>query len=415
MAVSEQQPDVPDAVWQRVRARRLARHSLDVPAAADGIPAVAGAICGAHAQVMSAAELSIGLRTAGTTRADVRRALWEDRTLVKTFGPRGTVHLLPSDELPLWTGALAAVPMPPGGMPVAARMDEAQTDAVVDAVADVLREGEPPTVDELSEAVIARLGDWAADPVVPGFDGMWPRWRQALHTAGHRGALCFGPNRGRKVTYTSPDRWLPGFTPMDADAAQAEVLRRYLRAYGPANAQHFAQWLSAPRPWASALFASLRDELRPVGPGGSRGSGESAENIGTTLFELADEEAGPDSAAPDSTGDSTGPDALRLLPYFDAYAVGSHPRARVYPRQAAERALTRGQAGTVQVVTIGGVVSGVWHQKRSGRKVAITVEAFQELTKRQLADLEAQSERVGEILEAAPTLSLGAVETGKHL
>ncbi|QXE35938.1 winged helix DNA-binding domain-containing protein [Streptomyces sp. GMY02] len=400
MAVTEQQPDVPDEAWQRVRARRLARHSLDVPAAAGGIPAVAGAMCGAHAQVMSAAELSIGLRTAGTTRADVRRALWEDRTLVKTFGPRGTVHLLPSHELPLWTGALAAVPMPPGGMPVAARMDEAQTDAVVDAVANVLREGEPPTVDELSDAVIARLGDWAADPVVPGFDGMWPRWRQALHTAGHRGALCFGPNRGRKVTYTSPDRWLPGFTPMAAEAAQAEVLRRYLRAYGPANAQHFAQWLSAPRPWASALFASLRDELRPVG------QGESGESAATTLFELADEEAGADGADPD---------ALRLLPYFDAYAVGSHPRARVYPGQAAERALTRGQAGTVQVVTIGGVVSGVWHQKRSGRRVAITVEAFQELTKRQLVDLEAQSERVGEILEAAPTLTLGAVETGKHL
>ena len=41
--------------------------------------------------VLSAAELSIGRRVAGATRADVQRALWEDRTLVKTFGPRGTV------------------------------------------------------------------------------------------------------------------------------------------------------------------------------------------------------------------------------------------------------------------------------------------------------------------------------------
>ena len=71
---------------------------------------MAGLLCGAHAQVLSAAEFSIGRRIAGATRADVRRALWEDRTLVKTFGPRGTVHLLPAVDLPMWTGALSALP-----------------------------------------------------------------------------------------------------------------------------------------------------------------------------------------------------------------------------------------------------------------------------------------------------------------
>ncbi|QOV35717.1 AlkZ family DNA glycosylase [Streptomyces ferrugineus] len=396
MAASKQ-PAAPTASWPGVCARRLARHSLDTPAPAARMAEVVAAMGGAHAQVMSAAELSVGLRTAGTTRADVRRALWEDRTLVKTFGPRGTVHLLPAAELPLWTGALAAVPAAGGGLPRAARLDAAQTEAVVEAVADALRVAEPPTVDELSEAVIERLGDWAADPVVPGFTGMWPRWRQALHTAGHRGALCFGPGRGRKVTYTSPDRWLPGFTPMDPDKALAEVARRYLRSYGPANAQHFAQWLSAPRRWAADLFGSLGDGLRPVaGPSGD----------GSTVYELADE--GPHEPA-------SAPGGLRLLPYFDAYTVGSHPRELVYPGVAAERALSNGQAGTVQVLTVDGVVAGVWHQKRSGRKVALTVEAFGTLTPAQLAQVEEQAARVGEILEAVPALTLGPVDTGKHL
>ena len=40
----------------------------------------------------------------------MRRALWEERTLVKTFGPRGTIHLLPAADLPMWTGALSALP-----------------------------------------------------------------------------------------------------------------------------------------------------------------------------------------------------------------------------------------------------------------------------------------------------------------
>ena len=62
-----------------------------------------------HAQILQAAELSVGRRN-GSTRSDVQQALWVDRTLVKTFGPRGTVHLLADADLPMWTGALSALP-----------------------------------------------------------------------------------------------------------------------------------------------------------------------------------------------------------------------------------------------------------------------------------------------------------------
>jgi hypothetical protein len=88
----------------------MARHALTEPATDLGPAEVAGVLCGAHAQILSAAELSIGRRIAGATRVDVQRALWEDRTLVKTFGPRGTVHLLAAADLPMWTGALSALP-----------------------------------------------------------------------------------------------------------------------------------------------------------------------------------------------------------------------------------------------------------------------------------------------------------------
>ncbi len=67
-------------------------------------------MCGAHAQVQLAGEVSVALRLPGATRTDVQAALWTDRTVVKTYGPRGTVHFLPADDLPLWTGALSAVP-----------------------------------------------------------------------------------------------------------------------------------------------------------------------------------------------------------------------------------------------------------------------------------------------------------------
>ncbi|MEV4188748.1 crosslink repair DNA glycosylase YcaQ family protein, partial [Streptosporangium canum] len=184
--------------WSEVSARRLERHALSAPAR-DARPAdVVAVMCGAHAQVLSAAELSIGLRIAGLTRTDVHQALWSERSLVKTFGPRGTVHLLPAGDLPMWTGALSALPSA-GGHTKNARMTPEQTDEVVAAIAVALRDAEL-TADELSEVVIAATGPWAGDLVMPAFQGMWPRWRQALSTAANRGALCFGPNRGRKTT-----------------------------------------------------------------------------------------------------------------------------------------------------------------------------------------------------------------------
>ncbi len=88
--------------WDQACDRRLARQFLANPAPANTpVADIVAAMRGAHAQVMSAAELSVGVRATGVTRADVRAALWEERSLIKTYGPRGTVHLLDIRELPL--------------------------------------------------------------------------------------------------------------------------------------------------------------------------------------------------------------------------------------------------------------------------------------------------------------------------
>jgi hypothetical protein len=378
--------------WGEVCARRLDRHALSAPLQ-DARPAdIVGTICGAHAQVLSAAELSIGLRLTGITRTAIRQALWTERSLVKTFGPRGTVHLLPTQDLPMWTGALSAIPPSRNSQAKDVRLTPEQTEQVVEAIAIALDDAEL-TIDELSEAVIASTGPWAADLAMPAFGGMWPRWRQALTTAADRGALCFGPNRGSKVTYINPRRWLPGFRPADGQAALAAIIRRYLHAYGPANPQQFAQWLGTPRRWAMELFDSLSTELQQV-------------EINGTLAWLA-------------TGDTTvspmASHSVRLLPYFDAYTVGCQPRELLFPGRAAKRALTPGgQAGNFPVLLIDGTVAGVWHLRRSGRKLDITVEPFDKLTATQRRDLDEQVERIGEFLEGQPQLTIGAVTTGGH-
>src|SRR4051812_27008331 len=93
--------------WPQAAAWRIRRHHLDHRAPAGSMLAVASRLCGLHAQVMSSAELTVWARVEGLDRRAVQHALWEDRTLVKTWAMRGTLHLLPAGELSLWHAALS--------------------------------------------------------------------------------------------------------------------------------------------------------------------------------------------------------------------------------------------------------------------------------------------------------------------
>ncbi|MFJ7075040.1 winged helix DNA-binding domain-containing protein [Streptomyces sp. NPDC098781] len=377
--------------WDEASARRLERQFLARPAGpGNQVAEVVGAMLGAHAQVLSAAEVSVGVRAAGVTRAEVRAALWEDRSLVKTFGPRGTVHLLPAAELPLWCAALTAIPTGPSPFPPDIRVTPEQAEQIVAAIGDAL-EGVCLTVDELGEEVVARTGAWAGDLVMPAFQDLWPRWRQVMHRAGQSGALCFGPNRGRKVTYTRP----PSFDPLPGRAALRELVRRYLGAYGPATPQNFAKWLAASPGWAASLFAELA----------------AAGEIEEVAFEGA--------AGWVTAGDAEFPRGrvrgVRLLPYFDAYAIAAQPRESLFPGEAYRRALAGGQAGNFPVVLVDGRVAGVWHQRRQGRRTTVTVELVGRRPSGRLErELGEQAERVGEVLEATAELVLGPVTVGPH-
>jgi Winged helix DNA-binding domain len=290
----------------------MARSALTEPAGDQGLADIAGVLCGAHAQVLSAAELSIGRRIAEATRADVRRALWVDRTLVKTFGPRGTIHLLPAADLAMSTGALSALPSPVPAHPDGVRFSPDQAGEVVAAIGDALMDAEL-TVDELTDAIADHAGPWAVERTMEAFQDLWPRWRQLTSTAAHRGMLCFGPDRGRRVTYTNPHRWVPGFRPDDGGAALRTLVRRYLYAYGPATPGHFARWIGVPPRYAADLFDEVAGELEPVSLDGE------------PAWTLAGDTGTPDRPHR----------GIRLLPYFDAYVVAGQPRGgctRARPR-----------------------------------------------------------------------------------
>ena len=134
-------------------------------------------------------------------------------------------------------------------------------------------------------------------------------------------AACCASDRTRADASPIPIRaaGLPGFRPAPEDEAIGTVITRYLYAYGPATPQQFAPVDRCP--------AELgRRAIRPAQPNSPRSTSRARRPLG-------DYAGHRHACGTDAKG------GVRLLPYFDAYVVGSHPRDRLFPGKAA-RALS---------------------------------------------------------------------------
>lgn len=182
--------------------------------------------------------------------------------------------------------------------------------------------------------------------------------------------------------------------PAEGTEALGALVERYLYAYGPATPRSFAKWLAAPAGWAGTLFAALAGDGR--------------------IEEVSFEDAAAWVVAGDTDFPAEPARGVRLLPYFDAFTIASQPRERLFPGAAYERALARGQAGNFPVLLVDGTVAGVWHQRRSGKRIAVTVEPLRPLDAARTRELESQAARVAAVLEGTAELTVGTVTVGPH-
>ncbi|HZB50102.1 MAG TPA: crosslink repair DNA glycosylase YcaQ family protein, partial [Mycobacteriales bacterium] len=222
------EPGIP-ARWDQVLAWRLERQHLAAPAPvpagdpAAGLVALVRRLSGVHAQLASAAEAAVRLRTGGALGAeDVRAALTEHRTLVKTWAVRGTLHLLPAADLPRWAAALGTRTFPrPESWYRYHGVTPEDMAAVEETVPQVLS-GTPVTREELAEQVARRSGR----PEVAGH--LRSGWGALLKPLAARGQLVFGPAEGRNVTFVAPGEWLGRWPAQDPEEAVAAVVRDFL-------------------------------------------------------------------------------------------------------------------------------------------------------------------------------------------
>jgi uncharacterized protein YcaQ len=340
--------------WPRAAAWRVHRHHLDRRAPAGSMLAVVSRLCGLHAQVMSSAELTVWARVEGLDRRAVQRALWEDRTLVKTWAMRGTLHLLPAAELPLWQAALSTNRryLKPALWQKYFGITIEELDCLTEAVAVAL-EGRVMTREELAREV-ARLTGSATF----GAKLAQSSWGAILRPAAFTGRLCFGPSLGQRVRFTRPDTWLAAIAPpVDPQIATLAVTRRFLAAYGPATHHDLARWwnggsVSTARQW----IASLGEEASPV------------EVDGAQAWMLA-ADAREASELPPAR-------SVRMLPGFDQYVVAASCHVeRLLPGDLRHR-IYRPQGWIAPVLLVNGRMEGVWRHEIKGSRVEVAIEPF---------------------------------------
>ena len=142
---------------------------------------------------------------AGRGPAGVEDLLWRERTLVKTWAMRGTLHLLGVDELPLYVGAQSAL-KPRTEQPTWLRhfkLTPADAEAILTGVSAALRDG-PLTREELATHVHEGLRRGDGDLLKP---------------VAFRGELIFAPSEGQNVRFALPEP----FTPLEPDEATREL------------------------------------------------------------------------------------------------------------------------------------------------------------------------------------------------
>ncbi len=335
-----------------LRRTRAARQLLHRPAGL--APAeVVRRLLAVQAQDLPAGRRALRARTKGLTADSVNAALCDERSVVRGWLGRGTLHMVAAEDYP-WMLALTA---PTQAADTRRRLaeegvSEDDADHAMRIVEAALADEGPLTRRELAARVAAR-GIATEGQAMP----------HLLRRTVLRGIAVLGPLRGAQQAVALARDWL-GAVPTasldgaERDAALAELARRYLAGHGPASDRDLAYWGGLPLRDARAGLQAIAAELAQRADG---------------LVDLA---AGADGER--RTG-------ARLLPVFDAYLLGWKDRTFAVAPAHGPRIYVGGLIGPAAAVD--GRVVGTWRATRRDGRLALDVEPFAALSTRAEAGL----------------------------
>ena len=351
-----------------VRRLRLAAQLLDARAtvgAADVVRRV-GAV---QAQDTMAEALAVRVRTSGVTRAGVKSERVDKRSVVRTWAMRGTLHLLPAEDVH-WILRLVGPTM----VRKARRrhIELGLTDEVYSRAVAVLRralgDGVPLTRRQIAELWVGH-GLPSEGQAVP----------HLLSRASMEGVICFGPTVRGTAAHVLLDSWLGGTQSGVADP-NAELARRYVSAYAPTTPEDYGAWSGLPMGDARSAFESISGELILVDVDGKPNW------IPAARAHLLDETARISSPC------------VKMLGAFDPYLLGYRVRELGIGADLLRRVHPGG--GIIRpVILVDGRAVATWTRKSAGRKLTITVDPFQPLSRETRAGIDREVRDIGRSLD----------------
>jgi hypothetical protein len=349
------------AVKLRLFAQRISATTFRRPAE---VVAWLGAM---QAQDYLGALWAVGLRLEAARESDIERAL-ADRTIVRTWPMRGTLHFIAAADA-RWVIDLLA----PKIISRASRrfrelgLDETTFARARRVLSKRLDGGTGVTRSAVYEALERGKISTA------GQRGIHILWRLAQECF-----LCFGPREGKQHTFVLFDQWLPSARALSREEALAELACRYFTGHGPATTADFAWW--------SGLSAS--DARLAVHVAGRR---LDAETIGGRAAWL------PRNTAPITA--ATRSSRAYLLPAFDEFVVGYADRSAALDPGRTRHVNTGGGILKPTIVLDGRIV-GTWQRRLERGKVVFSPMLFTSVAKPKMRALAAEFRRYAEFLDA---------------
>jgi len=353
-----------------------------------GVHQVVRAVGGLQAQDTPASRLAVRARSTGLDAAAVRRACDQERSVVRTWAMRGTLHMVAAED----AGWLVALHGPVFAAANRRRrrqlgLDEEVCERALRALPEVLGGGPLPRAEV--------VGGLAARGVEIDPGGQAPA--HLIAYAAMRGLVCRGPDLdGDQASYVLLDDWVGVGQAFEPDDAVAELARRYLGAHGPAGPEDLAAWSGLPAGRARRGFELIAGELREV------------ESDGRRMWSTAGGRA---------VGSGTGEPVVRLLPRFDDYLLGWRGRDLILDRRFARR-VQAGGGWIHAAVVVDGRVAGTWRSQQASRRqarpgppglpdqLAVVIEPFERLGPKVLPGLEAEAADLGRFLGVEVSLRL---------
>jgi hypothetical protein len=361
----------------RCYAQRLHPRQSD---AAGGVAQVVREVCGVQAQVERAAALAVRARSSGLHASDVEHAREQERSVVRTWCMRGTLHLVATEDAG-WLLSLLGPIFVAAGRHRLARLGLAEVAAAegARAIREELADEGPATREELVEG-IRRRGVRIAPDSQAGY--------HLVRRATLEGIACFGPDRDGAETYVLTSDWgVPEYTG-SREEALARLAHRYLAAYGPARPEDLATWSGVSLREAKAAWKLVGGDLAEV----------------RVAVEWAWILTGSSGSTRGFAGQAP---FVSLLPHFDAYLLGYRNRDLVVaPRHT--RRIQRGGGWLHPTVIVNGRAVATWSYKDKGKKPSVAVEPFEGLDPAIEPGLRAEAEDVGRFLGTKPMLTVNS-------